>query len=93
MILFLVALSILYRYGQPQFGLSPVYRTEIFWDGVRPDWLENELGPNRFETDLKTAKTDQIGQTDLGLKPDVAWQETSISTLDHATSSISSQPS
>ena len=38
---------------------GPMCRTDNFGDGVGPDRLKNELGPNRTETDPKTTKTDR----------------------------------
>ena len=44
--------------GSVSVRFGPMCRTDNFGDGVRPDRLKNELGPNRIETDLKTMKTD-----------------------------------
>ena len=43
--------------GSVSVRFGPMCRTDNFGDGVGPDRLKNELGPNRTETDPKTTKT------------------------------------
>ena len=45
--------------GSVSVRFGPMCRTDNFGDGVGPDRLKNELGPNWTDTDPKTAKTDR----------------------------------
>src|SRR5207248_11174347 len=58
--------------GSVSVRFGPMCRTDNFGDGVGPDRLKNELGPNRTETDPKTMKTDRSVRSmdDNGTGPD-----------------------